>query len=109
MEQTTLPPGVNAVGQQPAMPIDQPIPAAAPQPQAAPISAAPPMTGDAPAVAGKWNWLEIGAGIVIFTVACYSIYYFRYKTRVLPEKIKEQDSKISTLKSDVDAMKNPNG
>ena len=114
MEPSTLPPGVNTVGQQPAMPVDQPISAAVPQPQAAPsiapsIAPAAPIGGEAPAVAGKWDWLQIGAGVVIFTVAIYSIYYFRYKTRVLPEKLKEQDSKISTLKADVESMKNPNG
>jgi hypothetical protein len=109
MEPTVLPNGVNTLGQQAAapMPIDQPMQAAPPISQPAPMST-PPMP-EAPAASGKWNWLEIGAGIVIVTIACYSVYYFRYKTRQYPEKLKEQDSKIAALKADVDAMKNPNG
>lgn len=98
---TNLPNGVQAVGGSTPPPA-QPMP----QQQAPPMAPAPTDT-PAPSSAANWNWLEIGAAIIITTGFLFSIYYFRYKTKVLPEKIKDQDAKISSLAAEIDEMKNP--
>ncbi len=81
-----LPPGVSQAPPPGAAPAAPPMPAAPPPP--------PPVE--------KWDWLQIGAGVVIVTIACFSIYYFRYKTRQMPDAIKEQNDKISSLQSKLD-------
>lgn len=87
--QTSLPPGVNRVGE------------TAPLPQSSTVGSPVP-----PQSTGL-NYLRIGAGIVIVTALCYSIYYFRIRTRNYSESIKEQDKKIAANSADIQYILNP--
>ena len=94
---TEMPNGVTSAG---APPAPSPAPAgpapAAPPVQGPPTPAAPPM----PPVE-KWDWLQIGAGIVILTSFCFAIYYYRYKTRQYSQAVKDQNAKINNLENTV--------
>lgn len=88
-----LPPGVN----NPAPPAPAPAAAvAAPAPLPAPAPAIPPVE--------KWDWLQIGVFALIGVVGCYTIYYFRYKTRQMPDEIADLSSKNSALERRVNQM-----
>jgi hypothetical protein len=95
----SLPNGVSVAGA--SQPTPAPAPAAASAP---PISTPTPPAATAP---GEINWLRVGAGIVIVTALCYSIWYFRYKTRQYSESIKEQDKQIASNTADIDYILNP--
>ncbi len=86
-----LPPGVNTPAPAPA-----PAAAAPPPPPPAPAPALPPPE--------KWDWLQIGVFTALGVLTCFSIYYFRYKTRQMPDTLADQASKISSLERKVDMM-----
>jgi len=90
MADTKLPAGV------------QTVEAANPAPPAAAPSPAPVM--ESGGAVKSWNWLHIGLGVVIVTVACFSIYYFRYRTRQYADSIVQQNEEISALQAKVDEL-----
>jgi hypothetical protein len=61
-----------------------------------------------PEVSEGWNALEIAGAIVIGTVFCFMVYYYRYKTKVYPKDLAEIKSEISAVQSDVNSLANPN-
>lgn len=59
-----------------------------------------------PENADDWDWLVIGAGVLITVVGLSLINYFREKTYQQQADSKEKDRKIKVLQSDVENLKN---
>ena len=59
-----------------------------------------------PANSDNWDWLAIGAGVLITTVGLFLINYFREKTYLQQADSKEKDRKIKVLQLDVENLKN---
>lgn len=53
----------------------------------------------------KWNLLEIAAGVVIVTLSIFVIHYLRRQTYQQSEDSQDKDMKIKVLQSDVSKMK----
>lgn len=52
-----------------------------------------------------WNWLEIGGFIILTTFALIAINYYRVRTWKTDQDIKQHDSKLSTLETEVQKLK----
>jgi hypothetical protein len=85
--------------------VQQPIPGGAPTyTQPTPVE---PIVEESTSFWGRVNYLEIGAGIILTTLFCYMVYYYRVKTNQYDTSVQEQNKKISSLQSDVNSLKNP--